>query len=123
MQPTIVALVSDLIFESRIRGTAGHCGAAVAVVRTADALIAQASGARSVLIDLDAPGLDSVATIQRLKAEPNGPRIVGFVSHVHVELRRAALAAGADEVLPRSVFVERLPSMLASAAQSQPPPA
>jgi len=46
--------------------------------------------------------------------------IVGFYSHVEGERRRAALAAGIDEALPRSAFVVRLPALLAGAPGPRP---
>jgi hypothetical protein len=39
--------------------------------------------------------------------------VTGFFSHVDHATRDAALAAGVDEVLPRSAFVSRLPALLA----------
>jgi hypothetical protein len=38
--------------------------------------------------------------------------VIGFYSHVDRELREAALAAGLDQVLPRSAFTVRLPALL-----------
>ena len=46
-------------------------------------------------------------------AKGAGARVVGFVSHVDVELVKGAREAGADEVMARSGFVERLPGLLA----------
>jgi hypothetical protein len=43
----------------------------------------------------------------------DGPRVIGFGSHVDVASAQAAEAAGYDEVLPRSVFFRRLPEILA----------
>jgi hypothetical protein len=39
-------------------------------------------------------------------------RVIGFHSHVQVELGRAAEQAGCDQVLPRSVFVAQVPEIL-----------
>jgi hypothetical protein len=38
--------------------------------------------------------------------------LVGFFSHVQTELRRNALDAGFDQVLPRSAFSRDLPNLL-----------
>lgn len=43
-----------------------------------------------------------------------GARVIGFGPHVDSELHDRAEAAGYTEVLPRSVFFKRLPSLLAS---------
>jgi hypothetical protein len=46
--------------------------------------------------------------------EFGGIQLVGFFSHVETELRQNALAAGYDQVLPRSVFSRDLPKILAT---------
>lgn len=45
----------------------------------------------------------------------DGARLIGFGPHVETSLYDRALAAGYDEVLPRSIFFRRLPQLLASA--------
>jgi predicted CoA-binding protein len=76
-----------------------------------------------VLVDLHAPG--SVALVSALKARAPALPVVGFFSHVETALRRDALAAGADAVLPRSQFVGRLAALLARGldALREPPAA
>jgi hypothetical protein len=53
--------------------------------------------------------------IQRLRADKNGVRVVGFLSHVQTELAAQARAAGCDEVMPRSAFTQNLMTILAAA--------
>ena len=114
----IIALVSDLIFDSRITGAAARVGAEVRVVRTPDALRAALPEASLVIVDLSAAGDDPPGLIRELKtAAPQTP-IVAFLAHVEVELRKAAQAAGADQVLPRSAFVERLGQILRAESNS-----
>jgi len=38
--------------------------------------------------------------------------LLGFLSHVQVDLQRAAIAAGCDEVMPRSAFSANLNQIL-----------
>ena len=45
---------------------------------------------------------------EQLRAVP----VVAFFSHVETELRRKALEAGVEHVLPRSVFTQRLGEIL-----------
>jgi CheY-like chemotaxis protein len=113
----ILAAVADLLFASRIRAAAGPGAAAVQFARTADDVV---NGARAlhptlVLLDLNGAPLDPLATIARLKSDPElaSIRIVGFVSHVQADVVAAARRAGIDEVLARSAFVARLPELLA----------
>ncbi len=105
-------LCDDLIFTSRITGTARALGLTVRAARSADALIelARQSAPRGVLIDLSNPGLVLPELLRRL-AElcPTMPRVVAYGSHVDTATLRAAREAGCDPVLPRSKFVEELP--------------
>jgi hypothetical protein len=63
-----------------------------------------------VIVDLANPGLVLTDLIRGL-GEPR-PRVVAYGSHVDTESLRAARAAGCDPVLPRSKFIEELPSAL-----------
>jgi hypothetical protein len=49
-----------------------------------------------------------------LPAELGQARLLGFFSHVEVELQRQALAAGYQEVIPRSVFARDLAQILSN---------
>lgn len=112
-----IAIVSDLIFASRITGTAATAGVACTVVRTKQEL-ERALAAESpalVLVDMNAEGLVVDAAITAVKTHYPGSRVVAFFSHVHTELKCRAETAGANEVLPRSVFVERLSDLLSGA--------
>ena len=108
-------LSDDLIFTSRITGTARDLGLAVRPARSAEALVelARQHPPRCVLVDLGHPGLDLGDLLRRLgEACPALPRVVAYGSHVDTATLRAARAAGCDPVLPRSKFVEELPRAL-----------
>ncbi len=111
---SIWAVVSDLIFESKITGTAAAVGAVVTAVRTgADALAAVRSGrARALLVDLTLTSEDPVAIIRAARECSANFPVVAFFPHVHAELGRAARAAGATQTLVRSQFSEQLPDLL-----------
>ncbi|HEX7089492.1 MAG TPA: hypothetical protein VF192_05110, partial [Longimicrobiales bacterium] len=115
--PAVLALVADLLFGSRIRGTAAALGVAVQLVRSADELLdrARAAPPRLVLVDLEARAADPAGTIARLRAAPEGAGIpiVAFGAHVNRDAIEAARAAGATRVLARSAFVRELPGLLA----------
>ena len=116
MDQTIAALVPDLIFATKIASTARSLGVEVANVRTLDQLTERLSCNHDalVLIDLEAPDLDPIHAIELCKQSEHQPRTIAFGSHVRTDLIGAARRAGADEVLARSGFVGRLPSMLQS---------
>src|SRR5438128_8578472 len=109
-------LSDDLLFTSRITGTASALGLRVKAARSLDALnalIAQ-EPPRCILIDLSLAG-QSISELARSwqEAASPPPRIVGYGSHVDAAMLRAAREAGCDPVLPRSKFVEELPRALA----------
>lgn len=112
----ILAAVDDFLFRSKIRATAKHVEAEITFAQTPDEILAQARALRPtlVIIDLNSPKADAVATIARLKASPEtaGVRTIGFASHVHADLIAAARNAGADAVMPRSAFAANLADIL-----------
>ena len=113
----VVALVADLIFAARIRGTAEAVGARVVLARGAEELlrVARAEKPRLILVDLDARTGDAVGAIRSIKEVPTlaSATVVGFVSHVQESTIGEARRAGADRVVARSAFVRDLARMLA----------
>jgi CheY-like chemotaxis protein len=116
MKRHVIALVDDRFFASKIRGTAEQLGVEVAFMRNADALFepSQTELPALLLVDLHAQRTDPFALARRLKADERlrAVPLVGFFSHVQVELQRRARDAGFDQILPRSVFTKRLPEIL-----------
>jgi CheY-like chemotaxis protein len=108
--PQGLLLSDDLIFTSRIVGTARGLGLTLLPARSADGLQEHArhSQPRCVIVDLDNPGLDVSALMNVLRKIAPGARVVAYGPHVNAELLRDARAAGCDPVLPRSKFVEQL---------------
>jgi CheY-like chemotaxis protein len=110
-------LSDDLLFTSRVSGTATALGLTVQSARSAAALVelARAAPPRCVLIDLHNPGLDLSALLRDLAAVcPQPPRTIAYGSHVEAATLHAAREAGCDLVLPRSRFVEELPVSMAT---------
>jgi DNA-binding NarL/FixJ family response regulator len=107
---TTIALVTDLIFSSRISGAARSVGAAVKILRKPEQL-ADAEG-DLLLADLNLEG-SAPAAAQWAKAGPDANRrVVGFVSHMDAAAISAAREAGIHEILARSRFIEVLPDLL-----------
>ena len=108
----IIALVADLMFASRVRGTAP----AAKVVKRGDALPgAVGPGTRLVLVDLHARGaLDAITALREAGASAT---IIAFGSHVETAALQAARAAGADRVMARSAFVRELPRLVAAVGE------
>ncbi len=99
---SIVALVSDLMLASRVEASLRAAGHEVTVKAVPDA---EAAGADAIVADLESVDVDAVAAI--------GPPTLGFYSHVDVETRRRAEAAGFDLVVPRSRMSRELPELIA----------
>jgi CheY-like chemotaxis protein len=116
MTPLGLLLSDDLIFSSRITGTAQALGLTVKVARSAAALVALAwqEPPSGVIVDLANPGLDVPELLRQLREGcPVMPQVVAYGSHVDAAGLKAAREAGCDLVLPRSAFVEKLPLELA----------
>jgi len=99
-----------MFFASKIRAVAEAVGAEISFPRTKESLIEKAREADLIIVDLHSQKLDPFS----LPAELNATRLLGFFSHVEVELQRKALAAGYHQVIPRSVFSRDLPQILSS---------
>lgn len=109
--PAVAVLTGDLFFRVRIETVAEAAGVPVRFAGSAE----EARGAATVLVDL-AEGERAIEAVEALKAGPDAPYVVGFGPHREGEAFRRARAAGADLVLARSAFVERLPRLLREGA-------
>lgn len=111
-----LAVVSDLIFATRVRSTAESLGAACQVVATTDGIATALSTGDCdlVIIDMHVSSMSPTDAIRHIKLIRPGTRIVAFFSHVQTDLMRAAQEAGADEVWSRSKFVQELPGLFQS---------
>src|SRR5262245_29288553 len=110
-------LSDDLLFASRILGTARGLGWTLHAVRSSEALLetARRQAPGCVIVDLANPGLRLPDLMARLREVcPRTPRVVAYGSHVDAVGLKAAREAGCDPVLPRSKFVDVLPRQLAN---------
>jgi hypothetical protein len=105
--PAVAVLCADLFFRAKIEAVAKAAGVAVRFAGSTE----EARGAATVLVDL-AEGARAIAAVNALKVGPESPLVVAFGPHKEGEAFRAAREAGADRVLARSAFVERLPELL-----------
>ena len=109
-----VAVVTDLIFSTKIVGTARALGIDARAVTTVGALEQQLAGGdvRLVMVDMSLP-VDLAAQSLRQGADhPTTPTMLAFFSHVQHELVASAEAAGANLTMPRSQFSAELPDIL-----------
>ena len=108
---SVLAVVPDLFFATRIAATAKASGIQLELVPAARAA-ARLTETDVSLVVLDLHAADALALIGEMKRAAPAVAVVGFYSHVETALRRDALAAGADSALPRSQFVHKLASLL-----------
>jgi CheY-like chemotaxis protein len=108
-----LVLSDDMIFTSRITGTARALGLAIRSANSLDALRERVheQSPSCLIVDLHHPGLDVPELLAFLREScPTMPRVVAYGSHVDAPRLKAAREAGCDLVLPRSAFVEQLPT-------------
>ena len=122
MSGVIIAVVDDMFFASKIRAVAEAEGIEISFPRSREALLEKAREAKPqlILVDLHNQKVDAVALATDLKSDERLREVplVGFFSHVQTELRRNALDAGFDQVLPRSVFSRDLQNILTGFTRS-----
>jgi PleD family two-component response regulator len=114
---TVIAVVDDMFFVSKIRATSKALGMIVKFPRTAEGFrtIVEDDPPDLILVDLHNEKINPFDLAQAVKATAAGKHIplLGFFSHVQVELQRRAREAGYDEIFPRSVFARDLANILA----------
>lgn len=98
----VAAIVPDLMLASRVQESLRAAGHEVTVAPSP----AEAEGAEAIVCDLD--------SVDAGQAVATGVPVLGFYSHVEVETKRRAEAAGVDVVVPRSRMARELPALLES---------
>jgi CheY-like chemotaxis protein len=116
MSRTVLAMVDNLFFASKIRGTAEQIGVTVKFARNADAMLnaARRDQPDLIIFDLNSERNSPADMARQLKADEQLRPIplLGFFSHVQTELQRQAEEAGIDQVIPRSAFTKHLSEIL-----------
>jgi hypothetical protein len=106
--------MSDLIFFSKISAEARAAGAVATMIRSPAAIGEQAG--RILFVDLSLAGaIDAASAWGKAAGKP----VIGFVSHVDAATIAQAKAAGIEQVLARSRFVQ----VLADLVKGSNPPA
>lgn len=114
-EPKIVVLLvsSDLIFSTKITGTARALGLEIEVIGSGESAASRIPAAlpRCVLLDL---GLASLSTehMRAIVGAAAGAPVLAFGSHVDTARLQQAADAGCTEVMPRSRLAAALPQLL-----------
>ncbi|HEY6330168.1 MAG TPA: response regulator [Blastocatellia bacterium] len=118
----ILIAVDDMFFAARIRSTAEGLGLPISIVKTSPDLIQKAESLLPslIIVDLNSERLDPIESIRQLKSRPDlkSLPVIGFLSHVQIDLKNQAEQAGCDSILPRSAFTQRLPEILQQASRT-----
>ena len=113
--PTGLLLSRDLIFTSKVTGTARELGRRVLVAGSPALALTMIGQWRPKVVFVDLAAGDLVAAPALLayqKAAGPGTPFVAFGSHVDTAALDAARDAGCDPVMPRSKFSAELPALV-----------
>jgi hypothetical protein len=97
----VVAVAPDLLLGSKVEATLAAAGHDVFL--SSSLREAPLAGVELLVADLDAESPEALVGL--------GVPVLGFYSHVEVETRKAAEAAGVDLVVPRSRLARELPEL------------
>ena len=111
---TVLVVVDDLFFTVKIGDAVKRAGMQPLFVKTEQgARDRLAERPALVIVDLNCTNIDSVRLISEIRSgEFRSTPLVGFVSHVQVELKQKARDAGCEIVLARSALSDQLPQIL-----------
>lgn len=112
----VVALVDDLFFQSKLVETAKHLGVELRTCTTPDAMLAEIekNPPRLIVVDLNARN-NPLDAVERASASAGQIPLLGFLSHVQVDLAQKARTAGCHDVMPRSKFTRDMATIFAQA--------
>ncbi|MEK6812806.1 MAG: hypothetical protein AABX86_01690 [Nanoarchaeota archaeon] len=111
----ILAAVSDFLFSTRIHEVARQIGMEVYFLRKANEVFKEFTvKPELIIVDLNNPAVDTLELITKTKRDPvlSSIPILGYLSHVQVQLKQKAEQAGCNLVVPLAVFAERLKRFL-----------
>jgi hypothetical protein len=98
----VIALAADLMLGSKVEATLRAAGHEVTV--SPSLAEAPLDGAELIVADLDLGNPEALVGL--------GIPVLGYYSHVDVETKRVAEAAGVDLVVPRSRMARELPQLV-----------
>lgn len=119
MGDPVVVLADDLIWATRLRDHVRSAGGEPVGARDLAGLERGLVGSSLAIVDLTARAYDGVAAIERARAA--GARVLAVGQHDDLELRRRALAAGAERVYAYRKLFEDGPATLAGWLETRAP--
>jgi len=110
----VLAVVNDLFFSVKLTEAAKRNGLNLEFVKEGKLLLEKAGEKPSLIIfDLNFDAVEPLKLISELKAQPltKGISLIGYLSHVQVDLKQKAQEAGCDMVMARSAFSQNMPQI------------
>ena len=107
-----MVLEPDLFFSSRIESISAKLGIEIRILTSLQDLrtVLSVEAPKVLVVNLDALAAE-LETLWKL-TDKKSFKIVGYYSHVNAKLAKEAKKIGADLVLPRSAFVNRIQDVL-----------
>jgi PleD family two-component response regulator len=116
LEGKIIVAVDDMFFAAKILGAAQSVGRPLERVKTTGQLAESAAlhPVALLIIDLNSTQFEALEIIESFKANPAlaAIPILGFLSHIQIDLKRKAEQLGCDYVMARSAFSQRLVEIL-----------
>jgi hypothetical protein len=97
----VLSIATDLMLASRVEGALSAVGHEV--ITSGSIEEAELDGVELIVVDLDIENPEALVGL--------GMPVLGYYSHVDVQTRQAAGAAGVDLVVPRSRMARELPAL------------
>lgn len=110
----VLAVVTDLFFSVKLTEAAKRAGLSLEFVTDSKEVLEKAKSKPSLIIfDLNFEKAHPVKLIGKLKGDSDtkGISLIGYLSHIQVELKQQAQEAGCDMVLARSAFSQNMPQI------------
>ena len=110
----VLAVVNDLFFSVKLTEAAKRNGLTLEFVKEGKLLLEKAEGKPSLIIfDLNFEAIEPLKLISELKGQPltKGISLIGYLSHIQVDLKQQAQQAGCDMVMARSAFSQNMPQI------------
>lgn len=98
----VVAIAADLMLGSKVEATLSAAGHEVTLAPSLQE--APLDAADLIVADLDVGNPEALVGL--------GVPVLGYYSHVNVETRETAVAAGVDLVVPRSRLAREMPELV-----------
>ena len=119
----VVAVLNDLMFTVKIQEAARRAGVGAVFVKTRSEVMDRAEeNPSAIILDLNYTDVTPLELISALKGNEKTRNIplLGYVAHVQVEIKQAALRHGCNMVVARSAFVQNLQEFLQRVSRANP---